>query len=206
MHDPKHEQIGWTVVLRAFSHELAADYLDAKPPTPTHYGREGSSDVHPSPLLNCPAGAAETQPKSQPIKHNVDNMCDLCRVHWWCDFGPHGLRICLHCRAAAVTNTCAIADDNIYVAAMSPALLRPPDNTDPSDDGAITASLGGGASNGQHDNGTFTANASNNFIDHANIGNHDLKRETNNGNKGANTTATTMCSRTRLPAKLPWSS
>ena len=96
--------------------------------------------------------------------------CDLCRVHWWCDFGPHGLPICLHCRAAAVTNTCAIADDNVYVAAMSSVLLRPPDNTDPSKDGAITASLGGGASNGQHDNGTFTANASSNIIDYANTG------------------------------------
>ena len=64
---------------------------------------------------------------------------------------------------------------------MSTALLRPPDNTEPSEDGAITASLGRGASNGQHDNGTFTANASNNIIDHANTGNHDLKRETNNG-------------------------
>ena len=173
-------------MLRTFSHELVADYLDAKPPTPTHDGHARGSENPPPPLLNCPAGAAETQPKSQPIKHNVDNMCDLCRVHWWCDFGPHGLRICLHCRAAAVTNTCAIADDNVYVAAMSTALPRPLDNTTSSEIGASTASLEGGASNGQHGNGTRTANASNNIIDHANVNNHDLKRETSNGEQGSN--------------------
>ena len=75
------EQTNWTVVLRAFSNKSVADYLDAKPPAPTHDGQAGCSDLHPLSLSKCPAGAAETQTQSQPIKHKVDNMCDSCRSH-----------------------------------------------------------------------------------------------------------------------------
>ena len=128
-------------MLRASSHGLAADYVDAKPPTPTHDGQTGGEEICPPSLSKCPAGAAETQSQSQPIKHNVDTMCDLCRARLWCDFDPQGLRICLHCREAGDTNKCAVVDDDVYVAAMSTALLRPLDDTTPSEDGAITAFL-----------------------------------------------------------------
>ena len=57
------KQANWTVVLRAFSNKLAADYLDAKPPTPTHDGQAGGKEIYPpslSKLLRWSGGNTNT--------------------------------------------------------------------------------------------------------------------------------------------------